>query len=612
MSKRKNRVSQPVVNHAANGNGHPANRSSLPVMNAEQKGLADFQDIVFNVLTSRQELINSFMDPRRDINKECGYPADDARIDAQAYRTMFDREPVAARVVKMLPEECWQHTPEVYESDDAETNTPFEEAWDKLGQTLRGGSKYQDENGSIIWEYLKRGDELSRIGHFGVILLGINDGQMLEQPVKLKQMQTDTPTKDNDTKDTTGISTTMGSGDPAAAVQPIGTSGTDLQYLPIQLAPFQPPQNQTEPKLLFMRVFDESLVRIVQYEANINNPRFGMPVTYQITLNDPRNQHSGIGLPLATVRVHWTRVIHIADNINSSEIYGTPAMQQVWNRLLDLRKLYAGSAEMYWRGAFPGLSIETHPQLGGDVKINPMQIQNQMTNYMNGLQRYFALMGMTAKSLAPQVVDPTPQILTQIQAICILIGAPQRIFMGSERGELASSQDDSTWNGRLAYRQNAYLTPRVIVPFVDRMIQIGVLPEPEGYSVKWPDLDSLTAAEQATLALQMTQAAAAYVTGQVETIMEPMDWYTIVLGLTDEQAKKVYENAQKHLVDSYPESPDAEDGGEILPGHAPAEPVPEPEPGSPIAMGPGQTLVSPDGATKLQTTPHAPFPPKAK
>jgi hypothetical protein len=138
---------------------------------------------------------------------------------------------------------------------------------------------------------------------------------------------------------------------------------------------------------------------------------------------------------------------------------------------------------MYWRGAFPGISLETHPQLGGDVKF-PAGIRQTMSNYMDGLQRYLALTGVSAKTLAPQVVDPTPQIEVQIQAICIKMGIPKRIFEGSERGELASSQDSSAWNGRIRARQDNYLTPRLIVPFIDRLIAVGVLPEPKADTTK--------------------------------------------------------------------------------------------------------------------------------
>jgi hypothetical protein len=137
---------------------------------------------------------------------------------------------------------------------------------------------------------------------------------------------------------------------------------------------------------------------------------------------------------------------------------------------------------------------------------------------------------------------------------------------------LASSQDDASWNDRLKARQNGYITPRIIVPFVDRLIGVGVLPEPNtptenaelilnadnkqvgvktatGYSVVWPDLDSNTDKDQAQIALVKTQAMAAYVAGNVEAIMPLMDYLTKVLAMTQDEAKQVIESAIDQLDD---------------------------------------------------------------
>jgi hypothetical protein len=461
----------------------------------------EFGELVGNVLMSRQELVKAFLDPRRDIDDECGYPKTNG-ITGDKYRMLYDREPVAARVVEVMPRESWQTQPSVFESEDAETETPFEVAWRELDNNLRGESWYHDEEGSPIWEHLRRTDELSGIGKYGVLLLGFDDGQQFIRPVERRE----------------GM------------------------------------------KLLYLRSFDEALAEVARYEDDIKSPRFGQPTEYNITFNDPRDQsQSGVGLPLSTMPVHWSRVVHIADNLGSSEIFGTPRMQPVYNRLWDLRKLYGGSAEMYWRGAFPGLALETHPQLGGDVALDKSSIRDEMENYMTGLQRYLALMGMTAKSLAPQVVDPSPQIDVQITAICIKLGIPKRIFMGSERGELSSSQDAGTWNARIRDRQRSYLTPRIIVPFVDRMIATGVLPEPESYSVVWPDLESLTEEEQAIVAVRRTEAMAKYVGGSVESLMTPMDYFTRVLGLTSEAAEAVLESTMGALEDEEPDDDELED-----------------------------------------------------
>jgi uncharacterized protein len=451
--------------------------------------------LLLNQLLCRAQLARQWLDPCRDVNQECGYPTGPVTVDV--YQDLYDREPIPRRVVGVLPAESWQVSPSVYEDEDAETVTPFEQAWDGLGASLRGEAGwYLQEQGSPVWYYLQRADELCGIGQFGLVLLGLDDNQELARPATRRAGQ----------------------------------------------------------RLLFLRVFGESVITIKAFEENLRDRRFGQPLIYTLKLIDPRQQQRVPGmsttLQQTDVDVHWTRVVHLADNLGSSEIFGTPRMQPVLNRLFDLRKLYGGSAEMYWKGAFPGFALETQPSLGGDVDIDKDELTQMMLDYQNGLQRYFALKGLTANSLAPQVVDPTPQIATQLEAICIQLAIPLRIFKGSERGELASSQDAAAWNDRLRQRQDGYLTPRVIVPLVDRLIDLGVLPEPaEGYRVWWPDLDTQSDAEQAAVAVQRTQALAQYISGGVEALMPPLDYLTRELGYDEAEAAAILESAEELLAE---------------------------------------------------------------
>lgn len=474
-----------------------------------------------STLMSRDALIRKLLDTRRDIDDECGYSKD---LTIDDYRQAFDRDAVANRVVSVVPEESWQRHPEVYEEESPDEETDFERAWDSLGKSLRGDSFFHQEQGSAVWEYLLRADILSGIGSYGVILLGIDDGLPLDKPV-------------------------------AGVVKyPEGSPlGTDAQYAvnaedETETLAEELDMVDTPRKLLYLRVFDQSTAKIVQRETNAANPRYGMPTMYQLTFDEPAVATAGIPTMASNKNVHWSRIIHVADSLMTSEFAGKPRLEAIWNRVYDLMKTYGGGAEGYWRGAYNGLSFETHPTWGPDADIDVPALQDKIENMRNGLQRDIFTQGMTAKSIAPNVLDPSPWIKVYLEAICIKIGVPMRVFLGSERGELASSQDDSAWNDRLAHRQNFYLTPRLIVPFVDRLILIGVLPKPKaGYCVKWPDLNTTKPIEKADVGLKRTQSIVAYVQGNGEALLEPVDFLTKVLGFTDEEAESIIENVMERL-----------------------------------------------------------------
>jgi hypothetical protein len=656
-----------MANAAFSANGHVPQFSNVTNEQFER-----YLNLVENDLSMSRQWMQQILDPRRNLELECGCPDINAQVDWPIYRALFDRDPIANRLVKCEPKESWQGQPSVHEDEDPENVTEFEEAWDNLGKNMIGGSGwYQDEKGSKVWDYLLRADILSRVGHFGIILLGLDDGKRLDEPVDGVNITTNkiTYTRNEEgkirsaritrgenqrltpdcpyteieaerlrnelTKNTklplrkdeefvinqwlknakergkTGDGGSRGAPSPQikategetdrsdtglgvglapetdAGETGIDQSNPNSQYFGamIGLSEMPPPTaSKKERKLLYMRPFDESLVQVVRYEWNAANPRFGQPVMYRVTLNDPREVHAGIGLPLATVFVHWTRVVHLFDNRGASEVFGRPVMREVLNNLYGLRKIYLADPEAYWRAAFTILSFETHPQLGGDPDIDLQGTKDQLENLVNSSQRQLVSRGGTLKSIAPAVVDPTPHIAAQIEAICICIGVPVRVFKGSERGELASSQDDASWNDRLRSRQNYYLTPSVIVPFVDRLIMCGVLPEPDGYSIEWPDLDSLNDTDKAQILLQRTQAYAQYVGGGVEQVIPPRHYMTLFDQLSGDEADEIIDEAEKKQEEQQQENEDLAAEHGMIPTPPPGFEHPQPPP---VIVAPG-------------------------
>lgn len=458
------------------------------VNNARIQVIKQIGQLYRNEYTLRQNILSRGMDSRRSINHECGYPETSGISVDEVYSELYGREGIATRVVDIYPDECWAVHPTLFETDDSQEETEFEKAVAGLSDSLRDVESWhmdRDEKGSTFWEVLHRADRLCGIGSYGIVLLQFDDKKQ----------------------------------------------------------PSQPLEKGSATKLLGMRVIDQSLVQVTEYEQDPTSRRYGKPTIYSVSFSDSDTMSGEIGTPLATVSVHWTRIIHIADNLRSNDDFGVPRMQPVLNRLLDIRKLLSGSAEMYWKGAFPGISFESHPNVDPsdiDAEVKAA-FKSEIEQMRNGLQRDMITGGMTANSLAPQVVSPVDQIDAQIDAICIKLGVPKRIFLGSERGELASSQDSRAWNRRVAFRQNNFCTTKIIVPLVDRLIWAGVLPEPaEGYQVEWPDLDQLTPEEKASVAAIRVKAMETFSNaGLAESLMTAFDFLVRELDYNANEAEAI-------------------------------------------------------------------------
>ena len=437
----------------------------------------------------RVSWLQAMLDPRRDMDRECGYPY---VIIPKQYRYMYDREGVATRVVDIYPDECWAVDPSIYEGEEPE-DTPFEQSWADLCNS----------EATDPLHYMHRIDRLSGIGRYGVLLLGTDDGNDLSVPLE-------------------GID---------EFGQPTG----------------KPPGY----KLLYMRPFDEMLAHIINYERNPDNPRFGQPVYYHILFADVRVGEPGMTAASISVTsrvVHWSRIIHVADNRESSEVFGVPRMQPVFNRLCDIRKVLGGSAEMFWKGGFPGYSFELLPELTtAGVTLDKKKLDEQFERYSNGLQRYLAIVGLSAKSLAPQVANPDPTLKTQLEAVAISLGVPLRVFTGSEQAQLASGQDVRTWNRRLVRRMGKYLTPKLVRPLIDRLVAFGILKPPQKrrpdktylYKVWWPDINMPNEQEQSQIADRQSAAIMKYITGGGPQLIPPYQFLTLILRLPADQAKTI-------------------------------------------------------------------------
>lgn len=431
---------------------------------------------------------DTLVDPRHAVNLECGYPS---YITPAMYRYMYDRDDMASRVNDIFPDESWAMDPDVYELEDETEDTDFELGWKALCD-----GKHQ------LLQHLYRLDKLAGIGHYGIMLIGLDDKRDLAEPVE-------------------GI-TDDGELDPQASKQPR--------------------------KLLYLRSFDEYLVFISKYETDTNSPRHGLPLEYDVTFADLAQDSAGGAAFGSNVsrKVHWTRVVHVPDNALGSPVFGVPRQKQVFNRLLDLRKIKGATGEMIWKGGYPGIAFEVDPKFvsGADViEFDREAFKETIQKYSEGLQKYIDLIGVKANALTSTITDsPDKYVKIQVDAIASAKGIPTRIFMGSEEAKLASSEDKLTWNQRLGRRNNKFVTPTIVRPVAQRLIACRVLPplrKPDKLFVEWPDLNMPTFEDKANLSLKWTQALSQYVASGTIHLVPPMDYLTLILGLKPSAAKRI-------------------------------------------------------------------------
>jgi len=401
----------------------------------------------------------------RNIREVAGYPE---ALTFNDYLTAYDRQDVATRVIETYPDYTWITPPEVYESEEP-TDTAFEKSWKEL-----------TKSGKII-STLRALDILAGIGEYGVLVIGVDDGGELSEPLE---------------------------------------EGKDR-------------------KIIYMRPYTEGECKITAWDEDKTSERYTHPLLYEITPNEFTQRSTSIPLNQGTFRVHHSRVIHFADNALNSEVFGVPRLKRVYDRLMDILKIVAGSGEMFWRGAYQGFSFEAtaDAELTDEDKT---AMKEEIQRYLMGLDRSMMLQGVETKPISPAVASPKEHLDAQLTMVAIASRIPKRILSGSEMGKLASTQDAENWAQQITTRRTNTAEPKILRPFIDFCVKNGILKAPIGqYNIIWPSLSVPTDKDISEAALNFTNALSTYAGNSLYTVMPFKDYLMNVWRYSVELAEQM-------------------------------------------------------------------------
>jgi hypothetical protein len=254
------------------------------------------------------------------------------------------------------------------------------------------------------------------------------------------------------------------------------------------------PKMSKQEDVLYLLPYSQEECKVETYEDDPGNARFGLPLTYQFQRLGRNGRNSSVQRV-----VHWTRVLHIADGLLDDPIHGQPRLRRIWNRLDDLDKVVGGGSEAFWMRAHQGLQFNIDPEVRVSEEDRRDMIE-QIDKFAHGMQRTMRTRGMNIETLGSDVADFSGPAAIIVDLIAAGTGIPKRILMGSERGELASTQDRENWDAYVEDRRVQFAEPILIRQFADRLIEYGALPTPSQYEARWPEINSLTEDERSLVA----------------------------------------------------------------------------------------------------------------
>lgn len=365
----------------------------------------------------------------RDFYKVFGWDRQPTHLK---FVTKYITQDIAQRVINFPVASTWSDHPTVTGT------TQFEKAWEDL-------VKQHD-----IYAHLARADIFAGLGAFSILLIGIDDGLDLSQPV-------------------------------------------------------QPGRKH---RITYMQPYLEASLSITKLENNPNNPRFGLPVMYKVSpSNNPLNNRDSVtSAQRASFEVHYTRVLHLADNCLENIFVGHSRMRHIYNVLDDIQKVSGGSAETYWLTANRGLQVDIDKEMELD-EDDANNMADEIDEYEHGVRRVLRTRGTKITNLGSDVADPRGVFNVLIALLSAATSIPQRVLIGAEAGQLASQQDRANWANTVAQRVANWGEPKVLKPFIKQLVFMGALPDPgKKLAIEWPEAFKMSPLERGQTSAQQARS----------------------------------------------------------------------------------------------------------
>lgn len=284
----------------------------------------------------------------------------------------------------------------------------------------------------------------------------------------------------------------------------------------------QPVQYKEGRKVLFFQPYDYGCANISKLNADPTTARYMKPELYRVQ-PAVAEQPKPMGLqPIIPFGVHHSRILHVAENLLSDEVFGNPRIERVWNLLDDLLKVCGGTAETFWLAAYKGFQIDVDKEMDLNEEDEQM-LSEELEEYSNQLRRYIRTRGVKINDMKSDIADPKSAFDVLMSLISGATGIPKRILLGSEAGQLASGEDRNNWAERIVERRKDFGEPVILWPLIRMLTEAGVLPQKDGaiVTIKWPDPFQLTPLERAqaqNYTARSAQSLSAAITAQPKLI----------------------------------------------------------------------------------------------
>jgi uncharacterized protein len=362
-------------------------------------------------------------DGKRDYNALFGYGTDLTYSD---FYGMYKRGGLGNAVVKKVARACWGEKPKL-----------------KVGEQeiLENEIALLAKKG--LFSALQKADILNRIGNFSVLLIGLPDGQDLDQP--------------------------------------LGKVGTLEKSI----------------KNMYFNAYNYDGVTITKYDESPTSPRFNLPEIYQLQTSVTSDKAKDTSFK--AINVHHSRIVHFAEGSLESSIEGESALEPIWNALLDSEKVRGGSGEAFFRNARQQRALEADKDSQLEAGSEALtKLNDNIQAFDNGWESTLRLKNMKANHLPISSISPRDSFDVSVETISGQTGIPVRVLTGKGGGQTTGEEDRASWNQLIMDRRDDFCDQKLFRA-LEILADCGAINLPDNVETEWPPQRSTTEKEQSEI-----------------------------------------------------------------------------------------------------------------
>jgi uncharacterized protein len=233
----------------------------------------------------------------------------------------------------------------------------------------------------------------------------------------------------------------------------------------------------------------EGQLKVSTTDSDPTSESFGEPSMYDFQSSTAGNRDEKENI---TFQIHPSRVIIAAEGADDGSIYGIPALENIYNDLMDLRKIAGAGGEGFYQNTRNAPVINTKEGYQPPTTAKQKEaLETQLDEFLNKWRKKFVTSGLEFNY--PNIKLDSPKDFADVCKMNIAAGSmiPAKLIFGNQSGVKAGDQDGDQFMTLLNSRRENFAS-EVIESVVEWAVKWNVIAPPSKLEIEWEDLLTLS------------------------------------------------------------------------------------------------------------------------